>query len=148
MTVQQLLLETADRTDNSCRLAKVGDGGAGGGKAPKADKPLDTHMYDYETKWQKDYKCINQWTKHPLKDKKGFKHQGSRVAKCLGHTEPGKKACTWLQEIYSCSCLTFLPGFAWLLLNKICKPLLRALYTIGKPPDNVMMSFIWEPLHW
>ena len=28
----------------------------------------------------------------------------------------------------SCSCLTVLPGPAWLLLNKLCKPLFRALY--------------------
>ena len=36
--------------------------------------------------------------------------------------------CTWLGEISSCSCLTVLPGPAWLLLNKICIPSLRALY--------------------
>ena len=35
---------------------------------------------------------------------------------------------TWLREISSCSRLTFLPGPAWLLLNKVCKPLFRALY--------------------
>ena len=34
-------------------------------------------------------------------------------------TGPGIKACTWLREISSCSCLTVLPGPAWLLLNKI-----------------------------
>ena len=33
----------------------------------------------------------------------------------------GIKACTWLREISSCSCLTVLPGPAWVLLNKICK---------------------------
>ena len=49
------------------------------------------------------------------------------VADC---TEPGIKACTWLQEITSCSCLTVLPGPAYLLLNKIYIPLFRALYSI------------------
>ena len=44
------------------------------------------------------------------------------------HTEPGIKACTWLREISSCSCLTVLPGPAWLLLTKICIPFFRALY--------------------
>ena len=29
--------------------------------------------------------------------------------------------CTWFGEIYSCSCLTVLPGPAWVLLNKIYK---------------------------
>ena len=39
------------------------------------------------------------------------------------------KVCMWLREISSCSCLTVLPGPAWLLINKICIPLFRALYT-------------------
>ena len=42
-------------------------------------------------------------------------------------TEPNKKACTWLREFCSCSCLTALPGLAWVLLSKIyisfCSPL-------------------------
>ena len=29
---------------------------------------------------------------------------------------------TWLRDISSCYCLTFLPGPAWLQLSKICKP--------------------------
>ena len=33
-----------------------------------------------------------------------------------------KRLGTWLREISSCSCLTVLPGTAWLLLNKICTP--------------------------
>ena len=33
------------------------------------------------------------------------------------------KVCTWLREISSCSCLTVLPGPAWVLLSKTCKPL-------------------------
>ena len=41
-------------------------------------------------------------------------------------TEPGIKACTWLREISSYSCLTVLPGPAWLLLNKICIPFSRS----------------------
>ena len=44
-------------------------------------------------------------------------------------TELGIKACTWLREISSCSCLTVVPGPVWLLLNKICIPLFRALYS-------------------
>ena len=36
--------------------------------------------------------------------------------------------CTWFGEISSCSCLTVLPGPAWLLLNKIFIPLFRTLY--------------------
>ena len=36
-------------------------------------------------------------------------------------TEIGKKACMWLREICSCSCLTALPGPAWVLLSKIYK---------------------------
>ena len=38
------------------------------------------------------------------------------------------KVCTWLREISSCSCLTFLPGPAWLLLSKTYKPLFTPLY--------------------
>ena len=33
-----------------------------------------------------------------------------------------------MREICSCSCLRFLPGPAWLLLNKICTPFSRSLY--------------------
>ena len=36
-------------------------------------------------------------------------------------TEMRYNLCTWLGEISSCSCLTVLPGPAWVLLNKICK---------------------------
>ena len=43
-------------------------------------------------------------------------------------TEPGIKACMWLGEISSCSCLTVLPCPTWLLLNKICIPFSRSLY--------------------
>ena len=44
-------------------------------------------------------------------------------------TEPRKSLGTRLQEISFCSCLTFLPGPAWLLLNKICNPFSRSLYS-------------------
>ena len=47
------------------------------------------------------------------------------------YTEPGIKACTWLGEISSCSCLTVLPGPAWLLLNKIYMSLFWALYRLN-----------------
>ena len=44
-------------------------------------------------------------------------------------TEGVIKVCTWLREISSCSCLTVLPGPAWVLLIKTCSPLLTPLYT-------------------
>ena len=47
-----------------------------------------------------------------------------------GCTELRKSLGRWLREISSCSCLTFLPGPAWLLLNKICTPFSRSLYFI------------------
>ena len=43
-------------------------------------------------------------------------------------TEMGCNSSTWLQEISSCSCLIFLPGPAWLLLNKICTICSLSLY--------------------
>ena len=45
-------------------------------------------------------------------------------------TEPRMSLGTWLREISSCSCLTFLPGPAWVLLSKICKDFFSALYSI------------------
>ena len=44
-------------------------------------------------------------------------------------TELRKSLGTWLREISSCSCLTFLPNPAWVLLSKICKDFFSALYT-------------------
>ena len=41
-------------------------------------------------------------------------------------------AFTWLGEISSCSCLTLLPGPAWVLLSKIYKPFPGSLYTVTK----------------
>ena len=41
-------------------------------------------------------------------------------------TEPRKSLCTWLREIVSCSCLTFLPGPLWVLLRQICKDFFSA----------------------
>ena len=43
-------------------------------------------------------------------------------------TEGEINVCTWLREIYSCSCLTVLPGPAWVLLSKTNKPLFPPLY--------------------
>ena len=43
-------------------------------------------------------------------------------------TEPRKSLGTWLREISFCSCLTFLPGSACVLLSKICKDFFSALY--------------------
>ena len=52
------------------------------------------------------------------------------VASTTEGTEPRKSLGTWLREISSCSCLTFLPGPAWVLLSKICKDFFSALYII------------------
>ena len=46
-------------------------------------------------------------------------------------TEPRKSLGTWLREMSSYSCLTFLPGPAWVLLSKICKDFFTALYSIS-----------------
>ena len=43
-------------------------------------------------------------------------------------TEVPKMVCTWLREICFCSCLPVLPDPAWVLLSKIYKPCLGALY--------------------
>ena len=40
-----------------------------------------------------------------------------------------KMVCTWLRDICSCSSLPVLPGPAWVLLSKIYKPYLGALYS-------------------
>ena len=56
---------------------------------------------------------------------------GSSVLSCK-NTEPWIKVCTWLWEVSSCSCLTVVPGPAWLLLNKICIPLFRALHRVRR----------------
>ena len=47
-------------------------------------------------------------------------------------TERQIKVCTWWREISSWSCLTVLPGPAWVLLSKTCKPLFAPLYAICK----------------
>ena len=53
--------------------------------------------------------------------------RGSR--QCSAENTEGEiKVCTWLREICSCSCLTVLPGPAWVLLSKTCKPLFAPLY--------------------
>ena len=44
-------------------------------------------------------------------------------------TELPNMVCMWLWEICSCSCLSVLPGPAWVLLSKIYKPFSGALYT-------------------
>ena len=36
-----------------------------------------------------------------------------------------------MREISSCSCLTVLPGPAWVLISKTCKPLFAPLFIIG-----------------
>ena len=49
-------------------------------------------------------------------------------------TEWEIKVCTWLREISFCSCLTLLPGPAWVLLSKTCKPLFTSLYLAEETP--------------
>ena len=39
--------------------------------------------------------------------------------------------CMWLREIFSCSCLPVLPGPVWVLLSKIYRPFLGALYILS-----------------
>ena len=56
-------------------------------------------------------------------------------------TEPRKKVCTWLREICFCSCLTVLPGPAWVLLSKTNKPLFSPLY-------NFFFRQLLEYLQW
>ena len=43
-------------------------------------------------------------------------------------------ACAWFGEISSYSSLTALPGPAWVLLSKICKPFAGSLYRKGLIP--------------
>ena len=44
------------------------------------------------------------------------------VRPCVGYTGSDYKVLTWLREFSSCSCLTALPGPAWVLLSKTFKP--------------------------
>ena len=44
-------------------------------------------------------------------------------------------ACTWLREFSSCSCLTALPGPAWVLLSKIYIPFPGSLYMPRTDPE-------------
>ena len=37
-------------------------------------------------------------------------------------TEPTSNTYTWFDEIFSCCCLTVLPGPAWVLLYHVCNP--------------------------
>ena len=56
------------------------------------------------------------------------------------YTEGEIKVCTGLREISSCSCLTVLPGPAWVLLSKTCKPLLAPLYLVEDYSDALCRS--------
>ena len=58
--------------------------------------------------------------------------QGGFWLSCFKYcTEIGLKACTWLGEISSCSCLTALPDPAWVLLSKNYKPFSSPLQYIS-----------------
>ena len=52
----------------------------------------------------------------------GWKQKQSENHADVICTEAPEKACTWLGEMSSCSCLTSLPDPAWVLLRKIYKP--------------------------
>ena len=57
-------------------------------------------------------------------------------------TEPRKSLGTWLREISPCSCLTVLPGPAWVLLSKICKDFFSALYTFLLQGINRFIHYV------
>ena len=50
----------------------------------------------------------------------------------------------------SCSCLTFLPGTAWVLLSKICKDFFSALYytaaLLHSSNPLSLLSCLWRPI--
>ena len=54
--------------------------------------------------------------------------------------------CTWFGEISSCSCLTVLPGPAWVLINKICKEFFMrketGLHCVCSPPLRYMLGCV------
>ena len=73
----------------------------------------------------RDDDATNVTVAHNMTAVSATERKADNRTKC---TEPGKSLGTWLREISSCSCLTVLPGPAWLLLNNICIPLFWALY--------------------
>ena len=54
----------------------------------------------------------------------------SLILSCGVYTEHPENVCMWLREISSCSCLTVLPGPAWVLLSKIYTLFPGALYIV------------------
>ena len=50
--------------------------------------------------------------------------------------------CTWFGEFCSCCSLTALPGFAWVLLNWICKELISSLYIYLIFNDSLITLFM------
>ena len=53
----------------------------------------------------------------------GLSNKNGNIAKVpFTLTEGEIKVCTWLRELSSCSCLTVLPGPAWVLLSKTPTP--------------------------
>ena len=63
-------------------------------------------------------------------------------------TELGNKACMWFGEICSCSCLTVLPGPAWVLLSKFHKPFTSftaSLYRVTEQlGQNLPLTLMWK----
>ena len=47
----------------------------------------------------------------------------------------------WLREVRSCSCLPDLPGFAWVLLSKICILFSRSLYVSEIGHSSIFILF-------
>ena len=56
------------------------------------------------------------------------------------YTEVPKMVYTWLREICSCSCLPVLLSPAWVLLSKINRPFLGALYMYEAPGSKVQIT--------
>ena len=63
---------------------------------------------------------MGDWQETHFSDQTGFSYLDSlpSLTPFLESTEHPEKVCTWLREISSCSCLTVLPGPAWVLLSK------------------------------
>ena len=100
-----------------------------GGECRKTNKPVNIKLqYNHEvTRSMYAREKFGRYFLHDLHIVQcAMFGRRSTMAAC---TEPRKSLGTWLREISSCSCLTFLTGPAWVLLSKICKDFFSALYT-------------------
>ena len=62
-----------------------------------------------------------QCRRHPSSFPLSWSQNKHALQSVISSTEMRFNICTWFGEISSCSCLTVLPGPAWVLLSKICK---------------------------